>query len=148
MATCGCGKQSRCRSLGERLPDLCGMPSRNNMEGIRFETAQKVMRQCRCASILVSSCGWCSCTMFALFESETSERSADGACGGCSGPSADAAASPGGSAGQPSLAATVKLLERAAELYSQVDKHFLARCLFGCNVEVVRRLENVALFAV
>ena len=81
-------------------------------------------------------------TMFALFESETSERSADGACGGCSGSSAGAAASPGGAAGQPSVAATVKLLERAAELYSQVDKHSFARRLFSCNVEVARLLER------
>ena len=80
--------------------------------------------------------------MFALFESETSERSADGACGDCSGSSAGAAASPGGAAGQPSVAATVKLLERAAELYSQVNKHSSARRLFSCNVEVARLLER------
>ena len=71
-------------------------------------------------------------------------RNADKSCGVCSGPSTSAMASLGGSAGQPSVAATVKLLERAAELYSQVDEQLLGRCLLGRTFEIAGSRESIS----
>lgn len=83
----------------------------------------------------------------AEFDSEGSALITDESFGGCSGPNTSAAASPGGSVGQPSVAATVKLLERAAELYSQVHKRSQGRCLLGRIVEITGSRDSISVLA-